>query len=124
MRGGSVRDFLGLKRNVVLLLGAILVASTGERLWLGFAPKYLQTLGAGVFAIGIFDAVQTLVSAVYAYPGGWLTDRIGERKSLLLLNALSLSVYLLVLFSQSALALILGAFLFLSWSALSLPATF
>jgi MFS family permease len=120
----KISDFLGLRRNVVLLLLALILAGTGERLWLGFSPKYLQTLGAGVFAIGIFDAVQTLVSAVYAYPGGWLTDRIGERKSLLLFNALSLSGYLLVLFSQSALALILGAFLFLSWSALSLPATF
>src|SRR5207302_160147 len=51
-------------------------------------------------------------------------DRWGQRCSLLLFNALSLLGYVLVLFWQHWLALVLGAFLFLAWSALSLPATF
>lgn len=51
---------------------------TGERLWLGFSPKYLEGLGAGVFIIGLFDALQTLLGALYACPGGWLTDRGGN----------------------------------------------
>src|SRR6266702_4807863 len=97
---------------------------TGERLWLGLAPKYLETLGAGVFIIGLFDALQTLLGALYAYPGGWLTDRLGQRRSLLFFNALSLSGYVLVLIWQHWLALVLGAFLYLAWSALSLPTTF
>jgi MFS family permease len=117
-------EFLGLRRNITLLLTALVLAGTGERLWLGFAPKYLETLGAGIFIIGLFDAVQTLLGAVYAYPGGWLTDRLGQKRSLLLFNALSLSGYLLVYFWQHWLALLIGAFLFLAWSALSLPATF
>jgi len=102
----------------------LLLAGTGERLWLGFAPKYLQTLGAGVLVIGLFDALQTLLGAVYAYPGGWLTDRWGQRRSLIFFSALSLAGYVLVLFWKHWLALVLGAFLFLAWSALSLPATF
>src|SRR6185312_5871517 len=96
----------------------------GERLWLGFAPKYLETLGAGVFIIGLFDALQTLLGALYAYTGGWLTDCWGQRRSLLFFNAISLLGYLVVLCWQHWLALVLGAFLFLAWSALSLPATF
>ena len=117
-------EFLALRRNTALLLVALLLAGTGERLWLGFAPKYLETLGAGVFLIGLFDALQTLLGALYAYPGGWLTDHWGKRRSLLLFNALSLAGYLLLLIWQHWLALVLGAFLFLAWSALSLPATF
>ncbi len=117
-------DFLGLRRNTALLLAALVLAGTGERLWLGFAPKYLETLGAGLLIIGLFDALQTLLGAVYSYPGGWLTDRWGQRRSLLLFNALSLAGYLLVLVWQHWLALVAGAFLFLAWSALSLPATF
>jgi MFS family permease len=117
-------DFLALRRNTVLLLVALVLAGTGERLWLGFAPKYLETLGAGVFVIGLFDALQTLLGAVYAWPGGWLTDHWGQRRSLLLFNALSLGGYLLVLVWPHWLALVVGAFLFLAWSALSLPATF
>src|SRR5437867_11351789 len=117
-------DFLALRRNTSLLLGALVLALTGERLWLGFAPKYLQTLGAGVFVIGLFDALQTLLGALYAYPGGWLTDRWGERRCLMLFNALSMLGYVLVLCWQHWLALLLGSFLFLAWSAFSLPTTF
>ncbi len=120
----SLREFLALRRNTALLLVALVLAGTGERLWLGFAPKYLETLGASILVIGLFDAMQTLLGAVYAYPGGWLTDRLGQRASLLLFSALSLAGYGLVLVWQNWLALLLGSFLFLAWSALSLPATF
>jgi MFS family permease len=120
----AIADFLGLRRNTALLLAALVLAGTGERLWLGFAPKYLETLGAGVLVIGLFDALQTFLGAIYAYPGGWLTDRWGQRRSLLLFNAISLAGYLLVLVWHHWLALLIGAFLFIAWSALSLPATF
>jgi hypothetical protein len=30
----------------MLLLAALVLAGTDERLWLGFAPKYLENLGA------------------------------------------------------------------------------
>src|SRR5882724_13495883 len=119
-----VAEFLALRRNTALLLVALVLAGTGEKLWLGFTPKYLQTLGAGVFIIGLFDALQTLLGAVYAYPGGWLTDYWGQRRSLMLFSALSLAGYGLVLVWHHWLALVLGAFLFLAWSALSLPTTF
>jgi MFS family permease len=120
----SIAEFLALKRNTALLLVALVLAGTGEKLWLGFAPKYLQTLGASILIIGLFDALQTLLGAVYAYPGGWLTDRWGQRRSLMLFSALSLGGYTLVLVWHHWLALLLGTFLFLAWSALSLPTTF
>ena len=82
----NLADFLALKRNTALLLVALVLAGTGERLWLVFAPKYLQTLGAGILIIGVFDALQTLLGALYAYPGGWLTDRLGQRLSLSLFS--------------------------------------
>jgi MFS family permease len=119
----SIAEFLALRRNTSLLLIALLLAGTGEKLWLGFAPKYIETLGGTVLIIGLFDALQTLLGAVYAYPGGWLTDHWGQRKSLLLFSAISIAGYILVLVWPSWLALLLGLFLFLAWSALSLPAT-
>src|SRR2546426_3049830 len=117
-------DFLGLRRNPTLLLVALVFAGTGEKLWVGFVPKYLQTLGAAVFVIGLFDALQTLLGALYAYPGGWLTDHWGQRRSLMLFSALSLAGYMVVLVWHHWLAVVLGAFLFLAWSSFSLPATF
>jgi hypothetical protein len=36
------------RRNTSLLLVALLLAGTGEKLWLGFAPKYIETLGGSI----------------------------------------------------------------------------
>lgn len=120
----SIAEFLALRRNTGLMLVALVLAGTGEKLWLGFAPKYLQTLGAGILIIGLFDALQTLLGALYAYPGGWLTDHWGQRRALMLFSLLSLAGYGVVLAWNHWLALVLGAFLFLAWTGFSLPTTF
>src|SRR5215217_3099264 len=101
----TLADFLALRRNTALLLLALVIAGTGERLWLGFVPKYIETLGGGVLVIGAFDALQTFLGAVYAYPGGWLTDRWGQRRALLTFSALSVAGYTVVFFWQHWLAL-------------------
>ena len=119
-----IAEFLALRRNTSVMLAGLVLAGTGEKLWLGFAPKYLETLGAGVFIIGLFDALQTFLGAVYAYPGGALTDRLGQRRSLALFTLISLAGYVLILVWHHWLALLVGAVLFVAWSALSLPATF
>src|SRR5947209_12526912 len=67
-------EFFGLKRNLVVLLLAIFVIGAGEELWMRFVPKFLQALGATVFVIGLYDALRTLLGAVYAYPGGVIVD--------------------------------------------------
>jgi MFS family permease len=116
-------DVLALRRNTMLLLAGMVLAGTGERLWLGFAPKYLTFLGGGVMAIGLFDALQTLLGALYNYPGGWLTDHWGHRRSLLLFSAVSITGYALVLVWHHWMALLFGAVLFVAWGSMSLPAT-
>jgi MFS family permease len=83
-------DFLGLRRNLVVLLVAIFVIGAGEELWMRFVPKYLQTLGATVFVIGLYDALRTLLGAIYAYPGGVLVDLWGHRRSFIAFNLLSI----------------------------------
>ena len=120
----SLVDFFGLKRNLVILLLAIFVIGAGEELWMRFVPKFLQTLGATVFVIGLYDALRTLLGAVYAYPGGVLVDLWGHRRAFLTFNIVSIGGYALVLFIPHWGAVIAGMFLFLSWSCFSLPATF
>ena len=120
----SLTDFFGLKRNLVVLLLAIFVIGAGEELWMRFVPKYLQTLGASVFVIGLYDALRTLLGALYAYPGGVFVDLWGHRRAFLTFNIVSIVGYALVLFVPHWGAVIVGMFLFLSWSCFSLPATF
>src|SRR5213075_2746128 len=120
----SLADFFGLKRNLAILLLAIFIIGAGEELWMRFVPKYLQTLGASVFVIGLYDALRTLLGAIYAYPGGVVVDRWGHRRAFLAFNLVSIIGYALVLLIPHWGAVIVGMFLFLSWTCFSLPATF
>ena len=117
-------EFFGLKRNLVILLIATFVIGAGEELWIRFIPKYLQVLGATVFVIGLFDALRTLLGAIYAYPGGLVVDRWGHRRAFLAFNLFSIAGYSLVLLVPHWGAVTAGMFLFLSWTCFSLQATF
>ncbi len=123
-RARKFADFFGLRRNLVVLLVAIFVIGAGEELWMRFVPKYLQALGAGVFVIGLYDALRTLLGAIYAYPGGVLVDLWGHRRVFIIFNLVSIAGYALVLLVPHWGAVIAGMFLFLSWTCFSLPATF
>ena len=89
-----------------------------------FVPKYLQAVGATVFVIGLYDALRTLLGAIYAYPGGVLADRWGHRHAFIIFNVVSIVGYALVLLIPNWGGVIAGMFFFLSWSCFSLPATF
>src|SRR5881397_1500126 len=117
-------NFFGLKRNLVILLIAIFVIGAGEELWMRFVPKYLQAVGATVFVIGLYDALRTLLGAIYAYPGGVLVDIWGHRRAFIIFNLVSIVGYVLVLLVPHWASVIAGMFLFLSWTCFSLPATF
>lgn len=120
----SFAAFFGLKRNLAILLIAIFVIGAGEELWMRFVPKYLEALGATVFVIGLYDALRTLLGAIYAYPGGLVADRWGHRRAFIIFNVVSIVGYALVLLVPNWGGVIVGMFLFLSWTCFSLPATF
>src|SRR5438067_11157766 len=95
--GRRLTTCFGPKRNLVVLLVAIFMIGAGEELWMRFVPKYLQAVGATVFVIGLYDALRTLLGAIYAYPGGVLVDVWGHRRAFLAFNLISIFGYGLVL---------------------------
>ena len=123
-RFGRLADFFGLKRNLVILLVAIFVIGAGEELWMRFVPKVSASGRRDVFVIGLYDALRTLLGAIYAYPGGLLVDHWGHRRAFIIFNLVSIGGYGLVLLVPRWGAVIAGMFLFLSWTCFSLPATF
>jgi len=122
--GERIASFLGLRRNIVLLLAALTAIGFGEELWLRFVPKYLELLGAGIWVIGGYDALRTLLGALYAYPGGVATDQWGHRRALLAFTLASLVGYAVMLVVPHWGAVLAATFLFSAWSFFSLPATF
>jgi hypothetical protein len=70
------RRRLGLASSLAPLAGGIFVFGLGQELWSRDLPEYLRFLGRlGAMTIGAFGALQDLLDAAYAYPGGWLSDR-------------------------------------------------
>jgi MFS family permease len=117
-------EFFALNRNISILLAALVGMGFAEELWMRFLPKYLENLGAAVWAIGLFDAIKTWIGAVYAYPGGIVTDRWGHRRALCFFTLVSLAGYMLLLLIPHWTGVLAASFLFLAWSSLSLPAMF
>jgi MFS family permease len=108
------------------LLGMIILVGMGEHMAERFLPLYLQQLAqasTAVIAIGLLAGMDDLLSALYSFPGGYLSDRLGTKRALLIFNALSMIGYLCVIFIHTWWAVLLGAAFFISWSAISLPAT-
>jgi len=116
-------DFLGLKRSIVALLAMVIFVGLGERLAERFLPIYLLALGGGVLSIGLLNGMQNLLSALYSFPGGYLSDRLGYKKALIVFNLIAMFGYLIVILFPYWQAVIIGSLFFLSWSAISLPAT-
>ena len=59
---------------------AVFLLGAGEELWKSFMPKYLEALGAGAAAIWLFGTARDFLDAIYQYPGGYVSDRIGTRR--------------------------------------------
>ncbi len=53
-----ITDSLGVERNVVAASGAVFLVGLGEELWKKFLPKYLESLGASVAAVGLFGTAE------------------------------------------------------------------
>jgi MFS family permease len=118
-----ISGFLGLQRSTVGMLFMVILVGMGERMAERFLPIYLMALGGGPIVIGLLNGMDNLLSALYAFPGGYLSDRLGFKKALLAFNLFAMFGYLLVIFIPAWPAVLAGAIFFLSWSAISLPAT-
>jgi MFS family permease len=118
-----ILDFLGLRRNMVALLAMVILVGMGEKMAERFLPIYLLALGGGVLSVGLLNGMDNLLSALYSFPGGYLSDKLGYKQALLVFNLVAMAGYVIVILVPTWQAVILGAILFISWTALSLPAT-
>ncbi len=122
-RIGHLPGFLGLQRSTVGLLAVVILVGMGERMAERFLPIYMIALGGGALSIGLLNAMDNLLSALYSFPGGYLSDRIGVKRSLVVFNLVAMAGFALVIVVPTWQAVLVGAVLFISWSAISLPAT-
>ena len=122
-RRSRIIEFLGLKKNIVALLIMVILVGMGEKMAERFLPIYILALGGSSIIIGVLNGMDNLLSALYSLPGGYLSDKLGNKKSLLIFNLIALFGYLIVIFFPYWQAVLIGSVFFLSWTAISLPAT-
>ena len=115
--------FLGLQPSIVAVLLMAILVGMGEKMAERFLPIYLIALGGGALTIGLLNGMDNLLSALYSFPGGYLSDRLGYKRALLIFNLVAMIGYGIVIVFPSWQAILVGAALFLSWSAVSQPAT-
>jgi len=119
-----ITDSLGIERNVAAASGAVFLVGLGEELWKKFLPKYLESLGASVAAVGLFGTAEDFFDAVYQYPGGWLADHWGRRRAFLIFLAAAVAGYFIYLSSPAWPYLFLGLAFVMAWQAMGSPAMF
>src|SRR5262249_26446479 len=121
---GRLRNALGLERNVTVMSAAVFLVGAGEELWTRFIPKYLQALGAGPATVGLFGTFDDFLDAVYQYPGGYLSDRIGSRRALVLFGSIAAIGYGIYSLSRNWPAVFVGLVFVSAWSSMGSPAIF
>jgi MFS family permease len=117
-------DFLAFEPNVTAAATAMFALALGEQLWRRFLPKYLETLGAPVVAIGLFGTTEDFLDGVYQYPGGWVADRFGRRRALQLFVSLAAIGYAVYWLAPSWPFVFLGLVFAMAWTSMASPGLF
>ena len=112
----AVREFLALRRDVLVLSLAMFAFSLGFQMTSRFLPRYMELLGASGFVVGLFGTVGNVVSAVYPYPGGAVSDRLGSRYSLTLFGLLSTAGFVVWLVAPQVGPLAVGPVVVEPWA--------
>src|SRR3990172_8901973 len=115
------RSYLGLKRNVVIILLLTIIMIMSERLWERFLPKYLETIGASYIVLGGLGFLTNIVGAFWALNGGYVFDKFGAKKSFIIFNLLAICGYIIAILFHSWYAIFAGFLFFSAWNNLALP---
>ena len=111
-------------RNVRILAFSLFALSLGEELWQAYMPAYLTALGAGGVAVGLFGSSKDLLDSLYQYPGGWIADRFGRRRALLLLTSIAAAGYATYTLAPGWPVVFAGLVGVMAWKAGAFPTTF
>lgn len=110
--------------NLGILLAAIFLIACAEELWARFVPDYLRALGATIVAVAAYGTFKDLLDALYQFPGGLLTNRVGYRTALAIFNSLAIAGYVTFAFAHAWPTLFVALPFVMAWQSFSLPATF
>ena len=118
----KVIEFFGLNRSMGSMLVMVILIGLGEKMAERFLPLYIIAVGGSTFAVGLLNAMDNLLSALYSFPGGYITDKVGYKKALMIFTLIALFGYAIVILIPTWQAVLIGSVFFIAWTAISLPA--
>lgn len=118
----KIQEFLGLNRSIGTMLVMVVLLGLGEKMGERFLPIYLIAIGGSAYAVGLLNALDNFLSAIYSWIGGFVSDWLGYKKALIMYSIIAVLGYSIVIVFPYWQAVLLGAVFFISWTALSLPA--
>lgn len=118
----SFASFFGLNSSIGAMIFMVILIGVGEKMAERFLPIYLIALGGSTLSIGLLNGMDNLLSALYSFPGGYLSDKFGYKKALSIFTLIAMFGYLLVILIPSWQAVLIGSVFFIAWTAVSLPA--
>lgn len=119
---GAIHSFFALNSSMIALLAMVVLVGMGEKMAERFLPLYLMAVGGTTWAVGSLNGMDNLLSALYSFPGGYLSDLLGYKKALIVFNLVAMAGYMIVILVPTWWAVLVGAVFFISWTAISLPA--
>lgn len=118
----KLTEFLALNKSMYSMLIMVILLGMGEKMAERFLPLYLVVLGGSMLAPGMLNALDNLLSALYSFPGGILSEKLGYKKALQLFSAIAIFGFAIVVLIPVWQAVFIGALFFISWTAITLPA--
>ena len=105
-------SFFGVNSSIVSMLIMVILIGLGEKMAERFLPLYLIALGGSIYAVGFLNAMDNFLSAIYSFPGGYLAEKMGYKKSLMLFTVIALFGYAIVILIPSWQAVLIGCVFF------------
>jgi len=108
--------------SIISMVVMVVFIGFGEKMAERFLPLYIVALGGGAIAVASLNTMDNLLSSLYSYPGGYISDKFGYKKALIFFTIVALIGYLIVIIIPTWQSVLIGAFFFIAWTAISLPA--
>lgn len=112
----------GLNSSMLSMIIMVVFIGLGEKMAERFLPLYIMSLGGTALAVASLNTMDNLLSSLYSYPGGWVADKVGYKKALIIFTFVALFGYLIVIIIPTWQSVLVGAIFFIAWTAISLPA--